>query len=143
MTDDRLIAVKPEIAAHAHVDAARRQKMVEAAAQDPEGFWREQAKRISWMQAPMKIKNSSFTGDVSIKWFEDGVLNASVSCLDRHIDAGRGDTVAIIWEGDDPDSDARYTYRQLHAKTCRLANAMKALGVKKGDRVCIYLPMIV
>ena len=143
MTDNRLIAVKPEIAAHAHVDAARRQKMVEAAAQDPEGFWREQAKRISWMQAPMKIKNSSFTGDVSIKWFEDGVLNASVSCLDRHIDAGRGDTVAIIWEGDDPDSDARYTYRQLHAKTCRLANAMKALGVKKGDRVCIYLPMIV
>ncbi len=143
MTDDTLIAVKPEIAAKAHVNAAQREAMVASAARDPDGFWREQAKRIAWMQAPTKIKNTSFTGDVSIKWFEDGVLNASVSCLDRHIAAGRGDTVAIIWEGDDPNSDARYTYRQLHEETCKLANAMKTLGVKKGDRVCIYLPMIV
>ncbi len=143
MTDDTLIAVKPDIAAHAHVDAGRRAAMVEAAARDPEGFWREECKRIAWMTPPTRIKNTSFTGNVSIKWFEDGVLNASVSCLDRHVEAGRGDTVAIIWEGDDPNSDARYTYRQLLEETCRLANAMKALGVKKGDRVCIYLPMIV
>ena len=143
MTDDTLIAVKPDIAAHAHVNAARRTEMVAAATQDPEGFWRDQSKRIAWMTAPTKIKNTSFTGDVSIKWFEDGVLNASVSCLDRHVEAGRGDTVAVIWEGDDPNSDARYTYRQMLEETCKLANAMKALGVKKGDRVCIYLPMIV
>ena len=143
MTDDTLIAVKPDIAAHAHVDAARRTAMVEAATKDPEGFWRDQSKRIAWMTPPTKIKNTSFTGNVSIKWFEDGVLNASVSCLDRHVEAGRGDTVAVIWEGDDPNSDARYTYRQLLEETCKLANAMKALGVKKGDRVCIYLPMIV
>ncbi len=143
MTDDTLIAVKPDIAAHAHVDAARRTAMVEAATKDPEGFWRDQSKRIAWMTPPTKIKNTSFTGNVSIKWFEDGILNASVSCLDRHVEAGRGDTVAIIWEGDDPNSDARYTYRQLLEETCKLANAMKALGVKKGDRVCIYLPMIV
>ncbi len=143
MTDDTLIAVKPDIAARAHVDAARRTEMVAAATKDPEGFWREQSKRIAWMTPPTKIKNTSFTGDVSIKWFEDGILNASVSCLDRHVEAGRGDTVAVIWEGDDPNSDARYTYRQMLEETCRLANAMKALGVKKGDRVCIYLPMIV
>jgi acetyl-CoA synthetase len=143
MTDDTLIAVKPDIAAHAHVDAARRTAMIEAATKDPEGFWRDQSKRIAWMTPPTKIKNTSFTGNVSIKWFEDGILNASVSCLDRHVEAGRGDTVAIIWEGDDPNSDARYTYRQLLEETCKLANAMKALGVKKGDRVCIYLPMIV
>ncbi len=143
MTDDTLIAVKPDIAAKAHVDAARRTAMVEAATKDPEGFWRDQSKRIAWMTPPTRIKNSSFTGDVSIKWFEDGILNASVSCLDRHVEAGRGDTVAIIWEGDDPNSDARYTYRQLLEETCKLANAMKALGVEKGDRVCIYLPMIV
>jgi acetyl-CoA synthetase len=143
MTDDTLIAVKPDIAARAHVDATRRTAMVQAATQDPEGFWRDQSKRVAWMTPPTRIKNSSFTGDVSIKWFEDGVLNASVSCLDRHVEAGRGDTVAIIWEGDDPNSDARYTYRQLLEETCKLANAMKAQGVKKGDRVCIYLPMIV
>ena len=143
MTDDTLIAVKPDIAAHAHVNAARREAMVAAAARDPEGFWREEARRIAWMTPPTKIKNTSFTGNVSIKWFEDGVLNASVSCLDRHVEAGRGDQVAIIWEGDDPNSDARYTYRQLLEETCKLANAMKTLGVKKGDRVCIYLPMIV
>jgi acetyl-CoA synthetase len=94
------------------------------------------------MTPPTRIKNTSFTGDVSIRWFEDGVLNASVSCLDRHLET-RGDQVAIIWEGDDPASDAKVTYRDLHGRVCRLANALRDLGVKKGDRVCIYLPMIV
>jgi acetyl-CoA synthetase len=143
MPDDTLIAVKPEIAARAHVDAAKRAAMVAEAERDPEGFWRREAGRIAWMKPPTRVKDVDFTGDVRIRWFEDGVLNASVSCLDRHVAAGRGDHVAIIWEGDDPAQDARVTYRELLERVCRLANAMKALGVGKGDRVTIYLPMIV
>jgi acetyl-CoA synthetase len=142
---DSLIAVKPEIAAHAHVNAAQYRAMYDAAAANPDVFWANEAGRIAWMTAPTRIKNVDFggtSGKVSIKWFEDGVLNASVSCLDRHL-ATRGDQVAIIWEGDDPNSDAKVTYRQLHARVCKLANALRKLGVKKGDRVCIYLPMIV
>ncbi len=142
MTDHSLIAVKPEIAAAAKVDQARHRAMTEQAARDPEAFWRTEMHRVAWMREPTLIKNTEFTGDVSIKWFEDGVLNASVSCLDRHL-ASRGDQVAIIWEGDDPASDAKVTYRELHAQVCRLGNAMRAAGVGKGDRVCIYLPMIV
>jgi acetyl-CoA synthetase len=94
------------------------------------------------MRTPKTIKNTSFEGDVSIRWFEDGTLNASVNCLDRHL-AKRGDDIAIIWEGDDPGQSKRVTYRALHEAVCRLANAMKGLGVKKGDRVTIYLPMVV
>jgi acetyl-CoA synthetase len=142
MPDDALIPVKPEIAAKAHVDAERRRAMVETAERDPEGFWRQEMRRIAWMQEPTKIRNVDFGGEVSIRWFEDGVLNASVSCLDRHL-AARGDQVAILWEGDDPHMDARVTYRDLHARVCRLGNALRRLGVRKGDRVCIYLPMIV
>jgi acetyl-CoA synthetase len=143
---DTLIAVKPEIAAKALVDQAKYRAMSAAAAQDPDAFWRGEMNRIAWMQAPTKIKNVDFgatSGKVSIKWFEDGVLNASVSCLDRHVEAGRGDQVAIIWEGDDPTADAKVTYKELHARVCRLANALRKLGVQKGDRICIYLPMIV
>jgi acetyl-CoA synthetase len=143
MPDDGLIAIKPEIAARARVDAARRAAMAEQAARDPDGFWRGEMRRIAWMREPTKIKNTDFTGDVSIKWFEDGELNASVSCLDRHVAAGRGDDVAIIWEGDDPNADSKTTYAELHARVCQLANAMRGMGVRKGDRVCIYLPMIV
>ncbi|MCA3281165.1 MAG: acetate--CoA ligase, partial [Roseomonas sp.] len=139
---DELIALKPEIVAKARVTEAQRAAMYDQAAKDPDGFWREEAKRIAWMKAPTKIKNTDFNGNVSIKWFEDGVLNASVSCLDQHL-ATRGDQVAILWEGDDPAADAKVTYRDLHARVCKLANAMRKLGVKKGDRVCIYLPMIV
>ncbi|MCA3415306.1 MAG: acetate--CoA ligase [Roseomonas sp.] len=139
---DELIALKPEIVAKARVTEAERAAMYDAAAKDPDAFWRDEAKRISWMKAPTKIKNTDFNGNVSIRWFEDGVLNASVSCLDRHL-ATRGDQVAILWEGDDPAADAKVTYRELHARVCKLANAMRKLGVKKGDRVCIYLPMIV
>ncbi len=139
---DELIALKPEIVAKARVTEAQRAAMYDAAAKDPDAFWRDEAQRIAWMKAPTKIKNTDFNGNVSIKWFEDGVLNASVSCLDRHL-ATRGDQVAILWEGDDPAADAKVTYRELHARVCKLANAMRKLGVKKGDRVCIYLPMIV
>jgi acetyl-CoA synthetase len=141
MAEDLMIAVKPEIAARARVTAEQREAMVAEATSDPNAFWAKEALRVAWMEAPTIIKNTSFTGDVSIKWFEDGVLNASVSCLDRHL-ATRGDQVAILWEGDDPNMDAKVTYRQLHERVCRLANAMRGMGVAKGDRVCIYMPMI-
>ncbi|MBX9594120.1 MAG: acetate--CoA ligase [Roseomonas sp.] len=142
---DALIAVKPEIAARAHVDAAKYKAMYEAASASPDAFWAEESKRVAWMKPPTVIKNVDFggtSGKVSIKWFEDGVLNVTESCLDRHL-ATRGDQVAIIWEGDDPNADSKVTYSELHARVCQLANAMRGMGVRKGDRVCIYLPMIV
>ncbi len=138
---DQVIPVKPTFAKTAHVNAAQYQEAYRQAASDPEGYWRKEAKRVAWMTFPTKIKNTSFTGDVSIKWFEDGVLNASVSCLDRHL-AERGDATAIIWEGDNPEVSRHVSYRELHDQVCRLANAMKGLGVRKGDRVTIYLPMV-
>ncbi len=137
-----LFPVRPEIAARAHIDAARYRTMVERAERAPDAFWAEQAKRIPWIAAPTKIKDTSFEGDVSIRWFEDGVLNASAVCLDAHLEA-RGDQVAIIWEGDDPGTSRSITYRELHEQVCRLANALKALGAKKGDRITIYLPMVI
>jgi acetyl-CoA synthetase len=139
--DGQVFPVKPEIAAKAHISAARYQDMFERAARDPDGFWAEECRRIAWMKAPTKIRNASFSGNVSIKWFEDGTLNASASCLDRHL-ATRGDQTAIIWESDDPSVSKHVTYRELHEQVCRLANAMKGLGVKRGDRVTIYLPMV-
>ncbi len=142
MSDEQVIPVKPEIAAKALVNAERYREMTARAARDPNGFWAEEAKRISWMRFPTRIKNTSFTGDVSIKWFEDGTLNASANCLDRHLET-RGDQTAIIWEGDDPAAQKSITYRGLHEAVCRLANAMKTLGAKKGDRVTIYLPMVI
>jgi acetyl-CoA synthetase len=138
---EEVFPVRSEIAAHAHVDHAKYQSMYEHAAREPNAFWREQARRIPWMKAPTKIKDTSFEGEVSIKWFEDGTLNASAVCLDQHL-ATRGDQVAIIWEGDDPGESRSITYRELHGEVCRLANAMKRLGIGKGDIVTIYLPMV-
>jgi acetyl-CoA synthetase len=108
---------------------------------DPDRFWGEQGRRIDWIKPYTKVMNASFTGDASIRWFEDGTLNASYNCLDRHLPR-RADQTAILWEGDDPGEDRRVTYRELHDSVCRLANALKAKGVRKGDRVTIYLPMI-
>ncbi|MCV9998196.1 acetate--CoA ligase [Pararhizobium sp. YC-54] len=108
---------------------------------DPEAFWGEHGKRIDWFTPYTKVKNTSFEGDVSIKWFEDGVTNVSYNCIDRHLEK-RGDQVAIIWEGDNPYDDRKITYRELHEHVCRLANVLKANGVQKGDRVTIYMPMI-
>ena len=139
--EGQVFPVRPEIAAKAHVTAARYREMYEHAERDADGFWREQSRRIAWMKAPSKIKNASFAGNVAIKWFEDGTLNASASCLDRHL-ATRGEQTAIIWEGDDPSVSRHVTYRELHEQVCRLANALKGLGAKKGDRVTIYLPMV-
>jgi acetyl-CoA synthetase len=109
---------------------------------DPDGFWGEMGKRIDWIKPYTKVKNTSFDPhNVSIKWFEDGTLNICYNCVDRHLEK-RGDQVAIIWEGDDPTVDEKITYRQLHERVCKFANVLKANGVKKGDRVTIYLPMI-
>ena len=142
MSDVDIVPVKHEIAARALVNRARYEDMYQRASDEPEAFWAEECKRISWIKAPTKIKNTSFTGDVSIKWFEDGTLNAAANCLDRHL-AERGDQVAIIWEGDDPNSSLKVTYRELHEQVCRLANVLTARGIKKGDVVTIYLPMVV
>jgi acetyl-CoA synthetase len=142
MSHPTVVKVMPEIAAHTLVDRARYDDMVTRAAADPDTFWAAEKDRIDWITKPTKIKNTSFTGDVSIKWFEDGVLNASANCLDRHL-ATRGDLVAIIWEGDDPNDSKHVTYRELHADVCRMANVLVALGAKKGDRITIYMPMIV
>jgi len=142
MSDDQIFAVKPEIAAKAHIDAERYHAMAARAAEDPNGFWAEEAaKRVQWIKRPGIIKNTSFTGDVSIKWFEDGVLNITETCLDRHL-AERGDQVAIIFEGDNPADGRRITYRELHDQVCRFSNVLKSLGVEKGDRITIYMPMV-
>ena len=139
---ETLIDVKPEIAAKAHVTAARYRAMAARAHDDPAGFWAEQSRRLDWMKRPTKTLAGDFSGDAHVTWFEDGTLNAAANCLDRHL-ATRGDQVAIIWEGDDPAASRHVTYRELHEQVCRLANVLKHLGVKKGDRVCIYLPMVV
>jgi acetyl-CoA synthetase len=127
----------------AFVNEAKYKEMYAASLKDPDKFWAEHARRITWSKPFTKVKNTSFApGNVSIKWFEDGKLNACFNCVDRHLEK-RGDQTAIIWEGDDPKDDAKVTYRQLHAEVSRFANVLKKQGVKKGDRVTIYLPMIV
>jgi acetyl-CoA synthetase len=108
---------------------------------DPDRFWNEHGKRIDWIKPFTKVRNASFEGDVHIAWYEDGTLNASYNCIDRHLPRS-GEQTAILWEGDDPGDDRRVTYRELHDAVCRFANVLKARGVKKGDRVTIYLPMI-
>ena len=108
---------------------------------DPDRFWGAQAKRIDWIKPFTKVQNASFKGDVHIAWYEDGTLNASYNCIDRHLPR-RAEQTAILWEGDDPGVDRRVTYRELHDAVCRFANVLKARGVRKGDRVTIYLPMI-
>ncbi|MCE8004207.1 acetate--CoA ligase [Billgrantia ethanolica] len=143
MTDQQKVyPVRDDIAANAWIDREKYQAMYQQSVDDPEGFWAEQAKRIDWFKAPTKIKHTSFDPhNVDIRWFEDGTLNASVSCLDRHLEK-RGDQTAIIWEGDDPKDSKHVSYRELHAKTCQLANALKELGIGKGDVVTLYMPMI-
>jgi acetyl-CoA synthetase len=139
---DKAYPVTPEWAARAWLDEAKYNALYERSITDPEGFWSENGRRLEWIKPYTKAKNTTFGPDeVSIKWFEDGTLNVAVNCIDRHL-ATRGDQVAIIWEGDDPTEDATITYRQLHERVCKFANVLKAHGIKKGDRVTIYLPMI-
>lgn len=132
-----------ELKSKAHVDAAKYDEMYARSISDPEGFWGDVAERIDWIKKPTKIKNTSFApGNISIKWFEDGSLNVAANCIDRHL-ATRGDQTAIIWEPDDPEEAAQYiTYKELHGSVSRMANVLKSLGVERGDRVIIYLPMI-
>ncbi|MBY5988163.1 acetate--CoA ligase [Roseovarius atlanticus] len=140
---DKTYAPSADFTANAHVDAAKYEEMYAASIKDPEAFWGEQGKRIDWIKPYSKVKDVDYTyGQVSIKWFEDGTLNVAANCIDRHL-KDRADQTAIIWEPDDPNDDAQHiTYRQLHAETCRMANVLKNLGVGKGDRVVLYLPMI-
>ncbi|MBL6928392.1 MAG: acetate--CoA ligase [Rhodospirillales bacterium] len=134
--------VPEAVAKSAWADSAKYEEMYKRSVEDTEGFWAEEAKRIDWIKPFTKVKDVNFNApDVSIKWFEDGTLNASANCLDRHL-ATRGDQTAIIWEGDDPDVSETITYKDLHERVCRLSNALKAQGVKKGDVVTLYMPMI-
>ena len=141
MSDNSFFPVKPEIAKTAYVDEAAYARLYEQSISDPEAFWGEQGKRIDWIKPYSKVKDVSYTGDVHIKWFYDGTLNVSANCIDRHLEK-RGDQTAIIFEGDDPGVSKHITYKELHEQVCRLANVLKKNGVKKGDRVTIYLPMI-
>lgn len=141
MSDD-LYPVPGDWAKDAYVDNDRYLDMYQRSVSDPEGFWGEHGKRLDWIKPFAKVKNTSYDPhDVSIKWFEDGTLNVSANCVDRHL-ASRGDQVAIIWEGDDPSEHKEITYKELSHNVNKMANVLHALGVQKGDRVTIYLPMI-
>ncbi|GHC22931.1 acetate--CoA ligase [Aidingimonas halophila] len=134
--------VREEFAANAWIDNEKYLAMYQQSVDDPQSFWAEQARRLDWVKPPNQIKNVSFaSNNVDIRWFEDGELNACANCLDRHLET-RGEQPAIIWEGDEPSDSKTLTYRELHEGTSRLANALKSLGVKKGDTVTLYMPMI-
>ncbi len=139
---DQLYPVLPAIAQGSHLDARGFAEWTERAQRDHDGFWAEQSRRIAWIKPPSQVLSGDFTGDVRIKWFEDGTLNASASCLDRHLQE-RPEQVAIIWESDDPTVSKSVTYRELHGLVCRFANVLKGFGVTRGDRVTIYLPMVI
>ncbi|MEL7257523.1 MAG: acetate--CoA ligase [Pseudomonadota bacterium] len=140
---DTTYAPAADFAAKAHIDAAKYEEMYAASIKDPVAFWGEHGKRVDWIKPYTKVKDVDYSfGNVSIKWFEDGTLNVAANCIDRHL-ATRGDQTAIIWEPDDPNEPAQHiTYKELHAQTCKMANVLKSLGVGKGDRVVLYLPMI-
>ena len=136
-----LFPVPKDLAKSAWIDERRYLEMYAASLRDPEAFWGEHGKRLDWIKPYTKVKDTTFSGQVHIRWYYDGTLNACVNCVDRHL-ASRGDRVALIWEGDDPQQDKKITYRELHSQVCKFANVLKAEGVKKGDRVTIYMPMI-
>ncbi|MEG0008578.1 MAG: acetate--CoA ligase [Aeromonas sp.] len=142
MSESKVYPVKAHIGKNALLDKAGYEAMYQASVQDPDGFWGEQGKILDWMKPYTRVKNTSYDpGHVSIKWYEDGLLNVSANCLDRHL-AQRGDKVAIIWEGDNPAEDRKLTYRELHTEVCKFANVLKAQGVKRSDMVCLYMPMV-
>ncbi|WP_017429659.1 acetate--CoA ligase [Vreelandella jeotgali] len=134
--------VRDDIAANAWADKTQYEAMYQRSIDDPEGFWAEQAERIDWIKTPTRIKNTSFDRhNVDIRWFEDGELNVAANCLDRHL-KHRGGQTAIIWEGDDPADTRHITYAELYEQTNQLANALKEMGIGKGDTVTLYMPMI-
>src|SRR5688500_6982728 len=142
MPDDIRFPVADGFAKSAWIDAAGYRERYAHSLRDPEGFWAAEASTLQWHRRPTRIRDVSYgPGEVRIRWFDDGQMNVSVNCLDRHLPALAGQP-AIVWEGDIPDESRTLTYGELHAEVCRLANALRALGVRKGDRVTIYLPMI-
>ena len=142
MSESKVYPVKAHIGSDALLDKEGYEAMYLASVQNPDAFWGEQGKILDWMTPYTRVKNTSYDpGHVSIKWYEDGLLNVSANCLDRHL-AERGDKVAIIWEGDNPAEDRKLTYRELHGEVCKFANVLKAQGVKRGDMVCLYMPMV-
>jgi acetyl-CoA synthetase len=141
MSETHIYPVPSEFAKTAHIDKAGYLEMYQESVTDPQGFWAEHGKRIDWIKPYTKVKDVDYNKKVHIRWFYDGTLNASANCIDRHLEA-RGDQTAIIWEGDDPADSKNITYNELHEHVCRLANAMKARGIKKGDVVTIYMPMV-
>ncbi len=141
MSEIQIHPVPAEVAKRAHIDKAGYEKLYKASIDDPAAFWGEHGKRIDWIKPYTQVKDVDYTRNVHIKWFHDGTLNASANCIDRHLPK-RADQVAIIWEGDDPNDSKKITYRELGEHVGRLANALKGRGVRKGDRVTIYMPMI-
>ena len=141
MPKELVFPVPDQVAAKAFVDNDKYIEMYKASVDDPENFWKEQGKRIDWIKPYSKIKDVDFTKNVKIRWYYDGTLNASYNCLDRHLKT-RSDQTAIIWEGDDPSVSKTLTYAELYKEVCQLSNAMKDQGIKKGDVVTIYMPMI-
>ena len=142
MSEEHIYPVPEAIAKEAWCNNDQYLEMYKQSVEDSEGFWAEQGKRIDWIKPYTQIRDVNFNmPDVHIRWFQDGTLNASANCLDRHL-ATRGDQTAIIWEGDDPSVSKAITYRELHQQVCKFANVLKSLGIKKGDRVTLYLPMI-
>ena len=142
MSEVHIYPVDNAIANNAHINHDQYREMYQQSTVNPQGFWRQHGQIIDWITPYTKVKNTSFdSGHVSIKWFEDGELNVSSNCIDRHL-ADRGDQAAIIWEGDDPNDDATLTYNDLYQQVCQFANALKSQGVRKGDVVCLYMPMV-
>ncbi len=141
MSEVQLHRVQPAWKKNALIDNETYLKWYKDSVKNPDKFWGKHGKRIDWFKPYAKVKNTSFTGKVSIKWFEDGLTNVSYNCIDRHLKK-RGDQTAIIWEGDNPYDDRKITYDELYEHVCRLANVLKKHGVKRGDRVTIYMPMI-
>ncbi len=142
MSDEKIYPVSETWAKQAHADNSKYLEMYQQSVDDPDAFWGKQGKRLDWIKPYTKVKNTSYgETDVSIKWYEDGTLNIAANCIDRHLEK-RGDQVAIIWEGDDPNDSAEITYNELHSAVSSFANVLKKLGAKKGDRITIYMPMI-
>jgi acetyl-CoA synthetase len=138
---DKIYEVPAEWKQRALVKEADYKAMYERSLKDPDGFWADQAKRLHWYKTPSRIKNARYTGDVSIRWYEDGVTNVAYNCIDRHLEK-RARQTAIIWEGDDPKDSKHITYQELHDEVCRMANILRNRNVAKGDRVTIYMPTI-
>ncbi|RED50795.1 acetate--CoA ligase [Aestuariispira insulae] len=143
MLDDNRFPVPADVRSRSWIDDEKYQEMYRQSIEDPEAFWEREGMRLDWIKPYNNVKDVSFdANDLHIRWFYDGTLNVSANCLDRHLET-RGDQVAIIWEGDDPSEHRDVTYRELHEEVCKFANVLKGQGIGKGDRVTIYMPMIV